>query len=162
MLTERPQLPVSAAMHREKGLATQSAAVVLRRLAVGTAVRLPLQLRPSAPHEDALASELIKHVSDTSFENDVLKAGKPVLVDFWAEWCGPCKSFAPVLDEVAKEYQDRLTVAKLDIDSNPSTPGRYGIRGIPTVILYKDGQAAAQSVGAMSKSRLTAFLDSNL
>ena len=124
--------------------------------------------RPEHPiqaykHEDpTLASELIKHVSDTSFENDVLKAGKPVLVDFWAEWCGPCKSFAPVLDEVAKEYQDRLTVAKLDIDSNPTTPGRYGIRGIPTVILYKDGQAAAQSVGAMSKSKLTAFLDSNL
>ena len=109
-----------------------------------------------------MASELIKHVSDTSFENDVLKAGKPVLVDFWAEWCGPCKSFAPVLDEVAKEYQDRLTIAKLDIDSNPATPGRYGIRGIPTVILYKDGQAAAQSVGAMTKSKLTAFLDSNL
>ncbi len=84
--------------------------------------------RPDHPiqaykHEDpTLASELIKHVSDTSFENDVLKAGKPVLVDFWAEWCGPCKSFAPVLDEVAKEYQDRLTIAKLDIDSNPSTP----------------------------------------
>ena len=107
-------------------------------------------------------NDLLKHVSDSSFDKDVLQADKPVLVDFWAEWCGPCKSFAPVLDEVAKEYQDRLTVAKLDIDSNPSTPGRYGIGGIPTVILYKDGQAAAQSVGAMSKSRLTAFLDSNL
>ena len=109
-----------------------------------------------------MASELIKHVSDASFDTDVLKAGKPVLVDFWAEWCGPCKSFAPVLDEVAREYQDRLTVAKLDIDNNPSTPGRYGIRGIPTVILYKNGQPAAQSVGAMTKSRLTAFLDSTL
>ena len=109
-----------------------------------------------------MASELIKHVSDASFDADVLKAGKPVLVDFWAEWCGPCKSFAPVLDEVAREYQDRLTVAKLDIDNNPSTPGRYGIRGIPTVILYKNGQPAAQSVGVMTKSRPTAFLDSNL
>jgi thioredoxin 1 len=129
-----------------------------RDTAVGYRCSSPLQPRTRI----ALASELIKHVSDTSFEDDVLKAGKPVLVDFWAEWCGPCKSFAPVLDEIAKEYQDRLTIAKLDIDSNPSTPGRYGIRGIPTVILYKDGQAAAQSVGAMSKSRLTAFLDSNL
>ena len=109
-----------------------------------------------------MASDLIKHVSDTSFDSDVLKAGKPVLVDFWAEWCGPCKSFAPVLDEVAKEYQDRVMIAKLDIDNNPATPGRYGIRGIPTVILYKDGQEAAKSVGAMSKSKLTAFLDSNL
>jgi len=107
-------------------------------------------------------SELVKHVSDTSFDSDVLKSGNPVLVDFWAEWCGPCKSFAPVLDEVAKEYQGRLTVAKLDIDNNPSTPGKYGIRGIPTVILYKNGQAHAQRVGAMSKTQLTAFLDSNL
>jgi len=107
-------------------------------------------------------SELVKHVSDTSFDSDVLKSGNPVLVDFWAEWCGPCKMFAPVLDEVAKEYQGRLTVAKLDIDNNPSTPGKYGIRGIPTVILYKNGQAHAQRVGAMSKSQLTAFLDSNL
>jgi thioredoxin 1 len=107
-------------------------------------------------------NELVKHVSDTSFDSDVLKSGNPVLVDFWAEWCGPCKSFAPVLDEVAKEYQGRLTVAKLDIDNNPSTPGKYGIRGIPTVILYKNGQAHAQRVGAMSKSQLTAFLDSNL
>ena len=109
-----------------------------------------------------MASELIKHVSDASFDADVLKAGKPVLVDFWAEWCGPCKNFAPVLDEVAREYQDRVTVAKLDIDNNPSTPGRYGIRGIPTVILYKGGQVHAQKVGALTKSQLTAFLDSNL
>jgi thioredoxin 1 len=109
-----------------------------------------------------MSSELIKHVSDTSFEQDVLQSGHPVLVDFWAEWCGPCKMFAPILDEAAREYQGRLTVAKLDIDSNPATPGRYGIRGIPTVILYKDGQAHAQKVGAMSKSQLKAFLDSNL
>jgi thioredoxin 1 len=115
-----------------------------------------------ARNDDTMSSDLIKHVSDTSFEDDVLKSGNPVLVDFWAEWCGPCKMFAPILDEAAREYQGRLTVAKLDIDSNPSTPGKYGIRGIPTVILYKDGQAHAQKVGAMSKSQLKAFLDSNL
>ena len=107
-------------------------------------------------------NELIKHVSDTSFDQDVLKADKPVLVDFWAELCGPCKIFAPVLDDVAKSYEDKLTVAKLDIDANPATPGKYGIRGIPTVILYKGGQVHAQKVGALTKSQLTAFLDSNL
>ena len=107
-------------------------------------------------------SELIKHVSDTSFEQDVLHADQPVLVDFWAEWCGPCKAFAPVLDDIAKQYQGKLTVAKLDIDANPATPGKYGIRGIPTVILYKGGAVRAQKVGALTKSALTAFLDSNL
>ena len=107
-------------------------------------------------------NELIKHVSDTSFDKDVLQADKPVLVDFWAEWCGPCKMFAPVLDDVAKTYEDKLTIAKLDIDANPATPGKYGIRGIPTVILYKGGQVHAQKVGALTKSQLTAFLDSNL
>ena len=101
-------------------------------------------------------------VSDSSIDTDVLKADGPVVVDFWAEWCGPCKMFAPVLDEIAKEYGDKLTIAKLDIDANPSTPGKYGIRGIPTVILYKDGQAHAQKVGALTKSQLTAFLESNL
>jgi thioredoxin 1 len=109
-----------------------------------------------------MASELIKHVSDATFDSDVLKSDTPVLVDFWAEWCGPCKMFAPILDDVAKTYAGRLKIAKLDIDDNPGTPGRYGIRGIPTLILYKDGQAHAQKVGAMSKSQLTAFLDSNL
>jgi thioredoxin 1 len=107
-------------------------------------------------------SEMIKHVSDTSFEKDVLQSANPVLVDFWAEWCGPCKMFAPVLDDIAKQYEGRLTVAKLDIDANPATPGKYGIRGIPTLILYKGGQAHAQKVGALSKSQLTAFLDTNL
>jgi thioredoxin 1 len=107
-------------------------------------------------------SDLIKHVSDVSFDKDVLQSDKPVLVDFWAEWCGPCKMFAPVLDDVAKTYEEKLTIAKLDIDANPATPGKYGIRGIPTVILYKGGQAHAQKVGALTKSQLTAFLDSNL
>ena len=107
-------------------------------------------------------SDAIKHVSDNSFEQDVLKSDTPVLVDFWAEWCGPCKMFAPVLDEVAKAYEGKLRVAKLDIDANPATPGKFGIRGIPTVILYKDGQAHAQKVGALTKSQLTAFLNSNL
>jgi thioredoxin 1 len=107
-------------------------------------------------------SDLIHHVSDADFENDVLKSSEPVLVDFWAEWCGPCKMFAPILDDVAKQYSGKLKVAKLDIDANPATPAKYGIRGIPTVILYRGGQAHATKVGALSKSQLTAFLDSNL
>jgi thioredoxin 1 len=104
----------------------------------------------------------IKHVSDSTFDKDVINADTPVLVDFWAEWCGPCKMFAPVLDEIAREYDGKITIAKMDIDANPATPVKYGIRGIPTVILYKGGQAQAQKVGALSKSQLTAFLDSHL
>ena len=107
-------------------------------------------------------SENIKHVTDASFDTDVLNAGTPVLVDYWAEWCGPCKMIAPILEDLAKDYAGRLTVAKLDIDSNPSTPSKYGIRGIPTLILFKSGQVAAQKVGALSKSQLAAFIDSNL
>ena len=109
-----------------------------------------------------MASDLIKHISDASFESDVLQADKPVLVDYWAEWCGPCKMIAPILDDVAKSYAGKLTVAKLDIDANPGVPAKYGIRGIPTLILFKGGEVAAQKVGALSKSQLTAFIDSHI
>ena len=109
-----------------------------------------------------MSNPAIVHTTDATFSKDVLESDKPVLLDFWAEWCGPCKMFAPVLDEVAKAYEGKLRVAKLDIDANPATPGKFGIRGIPTVILYKGGQVHAQKVGALTKSQLTAFLDSNL
>lgn len=101
-------------------------------------------------------------VSDASFEADVLKSDKPVLVDFWAEWCGPCKMIAPILDEVARDYAGKLRVAKVNIDENQETPARFGIRGIPTLMLFKDGNVEATKVGALSKSQLTAFLDSHL
>ena len=107
-------------------------------------------------------SEKIVHVSDDDFENEVLQSSAPVLVDYWAEWCGPCKMIAPVLDEIAAEYDGRVKVAKLNIDDNPNTPPRYGIRGIPTLMLFKDGEVEATKVGAVSKSQLTAFIDSNL
>lgn len=107
-------------------------------------------------------SEHIHHVTDASFKADVLESQIPVLVDYWAEWCGPCKMIAPILDEVAKEYTGRIKVAKLNIDDNPKTPGELGIRGIPTLILFKGGNAEATKVGALSKSQLTAFIDSNL
>lgn len=107
-------------------------------------------------------SEHIHYVTDASFKSDVLESPIPVLVDYWAEWCGPCKMIAPLLDEVAKEYSGRLKVAKLNIDENPKTPSEYGIRGIPTLILYKNGNVEATKVGALSKSQLTAFIDSNL
>jgi thioredoxin 1 len=107
-------------------------------------------------------SEHILHVSDSSFENDVLQSQTPVLVDYWAEWCGPCKMIAPILDEVAKEYSGKLTVAKLNIDENQETPAKFGIRGIPTLMLFKGGNVEATKVGALSKSQLTTFLDNNL
>ena len=103
----------------------------------------------------------IVHTSDATFEQDILKADKPVLLDFWAEWCGPCKMIAPVLDEIAAEYKERLTIAKINIDENPQTPPKFGIRGIPTRILLKNGTGEAQKVGAVSKSQLAAFMDSN-
>jgi thioredoxin 1 len=107
-------------------------------------------------------SENIKHISDASFDTDVLKSDRPVLVDFWAEWCGPCKAIAPILEEVAKEYEGKIVIAKLDVDANQIVPGKFGIRGIPTLILFKNGVVAAQKVGAMAKGQLTAFIDSNI
>jgi thioredoxin 1 len=107
-------------------------------------------------------SSHIVYVSDASFDEEVLKASGPVLVDYWAEWCGPCKMIAPILDEIATEYTGKIKVAKLNIDENPQTPPRYGIRGIPTLMLFKNGSVEATKVGAVSKSQLTAFIDSNL
>ena len=107
-------------------------------------------------------AEHIVHISDESFEEEVLQSERPVLIDYWAEWCGPCKMIAPVLDEIATEYSDRLKVVKLNIDDNPQTPPKYGIRGIPTLMVFKDGQVVATKVGAVSKAQLTAFLDDSL
>ena len=107
-------------------------------------------------------SENIVHTSDGSFEADVLQSDKPVLLDFWAEWCGPCKMIAPLLDEAATEYSDKLNIVKINIDENPNTPQKFGIRSIPTLMIFKDGAPQAQKLGAMSKSQLTEFLDSNL
>jgi thioredoxin 1 len=107
-------------------------------------------------------SAQIIHTSDDSFEQEVLQSQLPVLVDYWAEWCGPCKMIAPILDEVAKEYEGRIKIAKLNIDENQNTPPKYGIRGIPTLMLFKNGNVEATKVGALSKSQLTAFIDSNI
>ncbi len=107
-------------------------------------------------------SDNIRHVTDGTWEDEVLRSSEPVLVDYWAEWCGPCKMIAPILEEVADEYSGRVKVAKLNIDENPNTPPKYGIRGIPTLMLFKDGNVEATKVGALSKSQLAAFLDSNI
>ena len=104
----------------------------------------------------------ISHVSDANFESEVINSDVPVLVDYWAEWCGPCKVIAPVLEEIASEYDGKMKICKLDIDANDQTPPKYGIRGIPTLMLFKNGAVEATKVGALSKSQLTAFLDSNI
>ena len=109
-----------------------------------------------------MANELIKQVTDATFETDVINAGSPVLVDFWAEWCGPCKMIAPILDEVATSYNGKLQVAKMNVDDNREVPAKFGIRGIPTLMVFKDGQLAATKVGALSKAQLTAFIDQQL
>lgn len=107
-------------------------------------------------------SERIVHITDESFEAEVLKADRPVLVDYWAEWCGPCRMIAPILDEIAGEYADRVKICKLNVDENQNTPPKYGIRGIPTLMLFRNGNVEATKVGALSKSQLVAFLDSSL
>lgn len=109
-----------------------------------------------------MASDNIIHVSDESFESDVLKAPGPVLVDFWAPWCGPCKQIAPILDEVAKEKQGVITIAKINIDDNPNTPGKYGVRGIPTLMLFQNGNVQGTKVGAINKAKLLEFIDEHL
>jgi thioredoxin 1 len=107
-------------------------------------------------------SQQIIHVTDASFEQDVLKSGQPVLLDFWAEWCGPCKMIAPILDEIAADYAGKVTIAKINVDDNPKTPMKFNVRGIPTLILFKNGQPAAKQVGALPKSRLKEWISANI
>src|ERR1700684_2684371 len=122
----------------------------------------PLTIESPKGGISAVSNTSVVHTSDATFDKDVIKSDKPVLLDFWAEWCGPCKMIAPILDEIASEYHDRVKVAKINIDENPQTPPKFAIRGIPTLILFKNGTVEAQKVGAVSKSQLSAFLDSNL
>ena len=109
-----------------------------------------------------MASDLIKHVTDASFEADVLQSAQPILVDYWAEWCGPCKMIAPILDDISTSYEGKLRIAKMNVDENREIPAKFGIRGIPTLMLFKDGQLAATKVGALSKAQLIAFIDQQL
>ena len=111
--------------------------------------------------EETLSDKIV-YVTDATFEQEIVNAEGPVLVDYWADWCGPCKMIAPILDEIAEEYDGKLKVAKLNIDENPNTPPKYGIRGIPTLMIFKNGNIEATKVGAVSKSQLAAFIDSNL
>ena len=131
-------------------------------LSSGLSFYNPSLSNPSLRRLNRVSSPHIVHTTDATFSQDVLKSEKPVLLDFWAEWCGPCKMIAPILDEIATEYSDKIKVAKLKIDENPQTPPKFGIRGIPTLILFKNGTVEAQKVGAVSKSQLSAFLDTNL
>ena len=109
-----------------------------------------------------MASALIKHVTDANFETEVLQSTQPILVDYWAEWCGPCKMIAPILDEVSATYEGKMHIAKMNVDENREIPAKFGIRGIPTLMLFKDGQLAATKVGALSKAQLVAFIDQQL
>ena len=119
-------------------------------------------IKPTCTYAETDMSEHIKNVSDGTFDQDVLKSDQPVLVDYWAAWCGPCKMIAPILEEVASEYAGKLKVAKVNVDENQETAAKFGIRGIPTLMLFKNGQVSATKVGALSKSQLTAFLDGAL
>jgi len=119
-------------------------------------------LIPHTPKDFFMASDLVKHVTDATFEADVLQSAQPILVDYWAEWCGPCKMIAPILDEVSLAYEGRLQIAKMNVDENRDIPAKFGIRGIPTLMLFKDGKLAATKVGALSKSQLVAFIDEQM